>query len=109
MAGRAESTIGLDLGQVRDPSAIAVLERLELPGEWDPVAVGDGGAVARRLREMAEVRVKISAEGNEQLGAWREGEHDDLVFAVALACWGTKKMYPGPVGGGQGYLRLPGI
>jgi hypothetical protein len=24
--------------------------------------------------------------GREQYGAWREGPHEDLVFAVALAC-----------------------
>ena len=45
---------------------------------------------AALVREMAEMRVKISAEGNEQYGAWREGEHDDLVFAVALAYWGAR-------------------
>jgi hypothetical protein len=39
--------------------------------------------------EMAEMRVKVSAQGREQYGAWREGTHDDLVFAVALACWGA--------------------
>jgi hypothetical protein len=46
-------------------------------------------------REMAEMRVKITASGNEQYGAWREGEHDDLVLAVALACWGARRAWPG--------------
>ena len=52
--------------------------------------------IARTLRhveelkkEMADMRVKVTPAGNEQFGAWREGEHDDLVFAVALACWGV--------------------
>ena len=31
--------VGLDLGQSRDFTAIAVLERAELMGEWDPVDV----------------------------------------------------------------------
>ncbi|MCE5309336.1 MAG: hypothetical protein LLG20_16975 [Acidobacteriales bacterium] len=44
--------------------------------------------------EMAEMRVKITQAGNEQYGAWREGQHDDLVFAVALACWGARQAYP---------------
>jgi hypothetical protein len=25
--------------------------------------------------------------GNETFESWRERDHDDLVFAVALACW----------------------
>jgi len=45
------------------------------------------------LEEMGTMRVKVSAAGREQYGAWREGEHDDLVFAVSLACWGAKKFY----------------
>jgi len=45
-------------------------------------------------KEMMDMRVKATPAGNEQFGAWREGEHDDLVFAVALACWGAKKRYP---------------
>lgn len=194
--GSSQFFIGLDLGQARDPSAIAVVERAELVGEWDAVAwahrreielrlrqlerlplgmkypeierrvrelvdamvrrgdcellvdatgvgrpvvdhlqeAGGGGyggqmerleggfdyvpkrdlmaglqvvlehgelKIARALRqaaalrkEMADMRVKVTPAGNEQFGAWRSGEHDDLVFAVALACWGVKKRYP---------------
>jgi hypothetical protein len=40
------------------------------------------------------MRVKTTPSGNEQFGAWRQGEHDDLVFAVALASWAVKKRYP---------------
>ena len=43
------------------------------------------------VREMMEMQVKITPAGNEQYGAWREGEHDDLVLAVALAGWGARK------------------
>jgi hypothetical protein len=46
------------------------------------------------VQEMAGMRVKITAAGNEQYEAWREGTHDDLVLAVALACWGMGKIYP---------------
>ena len=55
------------------------------------------------VTEMAEMRVKITSPGHEQFGAWREGTHDDLVFAVALACWGARRAYPGDVGRGQQY------
>jgi hypothetical protein len=58
-----------------------------------------GGAL---MTEMAEMRVKATSPGHEQFGAWREGTHDDLVFAVALACWGARRAYPGDVGGRQG-------
>ena len=49
---------------------------------------------ATLVAEMAEMRAKVTAAGNTQFGAWREGAHDDLVLAVALACWGARKMYP---------------
>jgi hypothetical protein len=58
---------------------------------------------AALMTEMAEMRVKITSPGHEQFGAWREGTHDDLVFAVALACWGARRAYPWDVGGKQRY------
>ena len=42
-------------------------------------------------KEMSAMQVKVTASGHETFGAWREGEHDDLVFAVALAYWGATK------------------
>jgi hypothetical protein len=49
---------------------------------------------ATLVKEMAEMRVKVSGSGNEQFGAWRDGEHDDLVLAVSLACWAVRKVTP---------------
>jgi len=49
---------------------------------------------AALVKEMAEMRVKVTGSGHEQFGAWREGEHDDLVLAVALACWGVRRVAP---------------
>jgi hypothetical protein len=51
------------------------------------------------LAEMAAVEVRVTQQGREQYGAWREGTHDDLVFAVALAIWALRKSYPRRVGG----------
>jgi hypothetical protein len=48
------------------------------------------------VEEMEAVEVRVSAAGNEQYAAWREGTHDDLVFAVALAYWSAQKAYPKP-------------
>jgi hypothetical protein len=40
--------------------------------------------------ELVNFKVKISLTGHDSYGAgddWREGNHDDLVLALALACW----------------------
>jgi hypothetical protein len=58
------------------------------------------------VAEMAAMRVKLSNGGREQFGAWREGTHDDLVLAVALACWAARKMYPGEPAGEEAYWRF---
>lgn len=39
------------------------------------------------VKELQNFRVKISTAGNDTYGAWREGDHDVLVLALALACW----------------------
>jgi hypothetical protein len=57
------------------------------------------------MEELADMRVKINSLGHEQFGAWREGQHDDMVLAVALACWGAHKMYPNPPAGEEGFWR----
>ena len=56
--------------------------------------------------EMAAMEVKVTSAGREQFGSWREGTHDDLVFAVALACWGSSKV---SLEAGEGWRRLPGM
>ena len=49
---------------------------------------------AALARELSGMRVEISETGRE---GWRSGAHDDLVFAVALACWAAKS--------GRGWVR----
>ncbi len=37
--------------------------------------------------------MKITLAGNDTYEAWREGDHDDLVLAAAMAAWyGEKKL-----------------
>ncbi|MEJ7863244.1 MAG: hypothetical protein WKF90_16565 [Pyrinomonadaceae bacterium] len=36
-------------------------------------------------RKLQNFRVKITDAANDTYGAWREGTHDDLVLAAALA------------------------
>ncbi len=64
------------------------------------------------IREMQNFRVKITLAAHETFGAWREGEHDDLVLAVALACWWAERNPPwGPnactAGGGSLIANAP--
>ena len=52
-------------------------------------------AVAKRELEM--FRTKVSVEtGHESFEAWRERDHDDIVLAVALACWAGEHAMCGP-------------
>jgi hypothetical protein len=46
---------------------------------------------AALMKELADMRVQLTSGGREKFGA-RSGEHDDLVLAVALACWGLDKV-----------------
>ena len=39
------------------------------------------------IRELADYQVKITASANEAFGAWRDGQHDDLVLALGIALW----------------------
>jgi sulfur relay (sulfurtransferase) DsrF/TusC family protein len=49
---------------------------------------------ATLVRELQNFQVKITDAANDTYGAWREGTHDDLVLAVALALYiGTKPVY----------------
>src|SRR5437016_4415965 len=45
-------------------------------------------------REIAAMDVKISGRGRVSYGRSREGEHDDLVIATALACWRAQRKEP---------------
>src|SRR5436190_1240149 len=90
--------VGVDLGQASDPTAIAILEaRSDLSGlrlrHLERVPLGTPyPAVVERVRRITasaplagRCHVVVDATGG------RAGQHDDLVFAVALACWGAKQ------------------
>lgn len=38
-------------------------------------------------REMLNFEIRVTQSAHETFGAWREGDHDDLVLAVAMAAW----------------------
>ena len=39
------------------------------------------------VEELMAFQVKVNAQAHDTYGAWREGAHDDLVLAVAVATW----------------------
>jgi len=51
--------------------------------------IAEGLQLAPVLKsELLNFKVKINiATGHDSYEAWREGDHDDLVLAVAMACW----------------------
>jgi len=45
-------------------------------------------------RELLNFRIKVNiSTAHDSYEAWREGDHDDLVLAVALACWRVRKRH----------------
>jgi hypothetical protein len=49
--------------------------------------------VATLVEELSNFQVRISDVGHDSYGVWREGVHDDLVLAVAMACWVAEKNF----------------
>jgi hypothetical protein len=56
------------------------------------------------VRELTDVRMTPGNSGGVRMGADGFGEHDDLVIALALACWRATRPQ-----NGFGTRRLPGI
>ena len=46
------------------------------------------------IAELQTFSYSITCSGNDTYAAWREGGHDDLVLAVALAVWALQKTPP---------------
>ena len=44
------------------------------------------------VKELMNVKVGMRESGRVRVGAEGGGEHDDLVIAVALACWSARRM-----------------
>jgi hypothetical protein len=43
------------------------------------------------LQELGGLRIKVSTAGNDIYSTWRADQHDDLLFAVALANWQAQR------------------
>jgi hypothetical protein len=81
-----------------------LVSALQVPLQTRRFAIAQGLPDAGTLaKELANFRVKITAAANETFGAWREGQHDDLLLAVAMAVWLAERLYPA----GGGTIGLP--
>jgi hypothetical protein len=81
---------GMSKGTYRVPKRdliIGLQVRLQAGELQIAAGLKEGAAL---VRELADMRVQMTSGGREKYGA-RSGEHDDLVLAVALACWGVGK------------------
>jgi hypothetical protein len=58
------------------------------------------------LRELGTFTVKVTDSLNETFESWRERDHDDLVLAVALACWAAENLRKPPAPPPQQLRRI---
>jgi len=89
--------VTLDGSKVRVPKRDLV-SNLAVMLQEHHLRIAAGLSLAEVLvQELLNFKAKISSSGHDSYEAWREGQHDDLVLAVALACWmgktqGTRKI-----------------
>ncbi|MBO1361995.1 hypothetical protein J2D73_19625 [Acetobacter sacchari] len=80
-------------GEVNVPKAV-LASSLDIAFAEDRLEFTSSASASEVLkRELQNFRVKKTAHGNETMEAWREGMHDDLVLATALAIWGAEHRY----------------
>jgi hypothetical protein len=61
--------------------------------QYGQLKIAEGLALKDTLvKELLNFRVKINiSTAHDSYEAWREGDHDDLVLSVALACWAGER------------------
>lgn len=77
-----------DLGTYRVPKR-ELASTMQVLLQTGRLKIADGLPLAGVLvREMQAFKVKVNvATGHDSYEAWREGDHDDVVLAVAMALW----------------------
>jgi hypothetical protein len=48
------------------------------------------------VKELNNFRAKITLAGDDTIEDWRQGQHDDLVLAIAIAAWQGERQKPLP-------------
>jgi hypothetical protein len=71
-----------------------LISALQVALQSGTLKIAEGLELAEVLRqELLNFRVKVNiATAHDSYEAWREGDHDDLVLAAALATWGSSKV-----------------
>lgn len=89
------TAVGWGDGEASVPKRDLVLT-LQVLFQSERLKVADGLDLASVfIKELLEFKVKISISGHDSYEALREGTHDDLVLAVAMAAWwGERKPEP---------------
>ena len=85
-----------------DSRTKASVPKRDLVGTMQIFAQSDRLKVASGLRfgpvlavELQNFKVKIDIRtAHDSYGSWREGEHDDLILAVAIALWTAENRIP---------------
>jgi hypothetical protein len=102
-AGLEESRAGERVWRV---PKVALVSRLQAALHAKELKLSPGLAELRALQqELAEFRMRFTPVGNAVFGA-REGRHDDLVLALAIAVWRAQARSRGP---GVSRSRLLGV
>jgi hypothetical protein len=57
------------------------------------------------VKELNNFRAKITLAGDDTIEDWRQGQHDDLVLAIAIAAWQAERQKPLPPMKGFGVIR----
>jgi Terminase-like family. len=81
-------------GNAATVSKLLLISKLQAVLHSDELKIADELPEAKAfMRELQEFRVSWTAAGNIQFGA-RQGAHDDLVLAAALAIYGATRSEP---------------
>ncbi len=87
-AGHAESSSGPDVNVPRH----LLLNALNIHFEQGRIRICDRLALAPVLAsELASLKVRVGPAGRQAIDTWSPAKHDDLVFALALACYQATK------------------
>lgn len=72
-----------------------LVSTLQILFQCQRLRIAEGLSHSKTLvEELLNFKAKITAKGNDTYEAWREGIHDDLVLAVALASWYGENFNP---------------
>jgi hypothetical protein len=93
ITGGARASLDAETGRLHVPKR-ELASTLQVLMQSRRLVVARGVELAETLaREMANFKVKVTASANETYEAWRSGDKDDLVLAVAVAAWVAERAW----------------